>query len=388
MRGRGARRIVSPMLSWSHLVAAVALTMPLGASTAVASGDPAAPPDGTVELTDDRRVLSVTVPAAWNDISTAPFGPRSSLLAATDQEAFESSFDASGVTIFEVPATNDTRALIDQYGLASGCTELSVEPWGQAGVWDGWRQDGRGCGSSSGRAQWTAIAVTDQRAGTPFTVVVQAQVSDSADAAAVAGMRLAIDTFDRVGASSPRQPALTTLVDDLGLITMDVPATWSEIDTRKNNIDRHTFPLLVASTDLEAYLDGEDVSGVTFAEVPHTTDFQSVLDRWGVNDGYCENVEVGNYLVPGVWSGVQQYGTGCGANHEGVWQMIAANDLRAGVPFTALVQWLVVDHTAVEYQAAADSLGTFDRLGVTPTRAAAAANGLRAGGDGRSTPGG
>ena len=103
------------------------------------------------------------------------------------------------------------------------------------------------------------------------------------------------------------------LVDDTGLLTLAVPDTWTDVDTvPATNADGTPQPWISASPDFEQFQTTFDVSGVVYRALPFTADPESLVTEMGMPGGACTELEVLPY-DDGVFAGVFQIGTSCGA---------------------------------------------------------------------------
>ena len=120
-----------------------------------------------------------------------------------------------------------------------------------------------------------------------------------------------------------------TLTDDTGTLTVGVPASWTDVSTRLDDV-----PSIKAGPDGGAYLSTFDAPGMTVKALPYTPDTDALARRWGW-DGFCEHAVVQPY-DDGVLIGTEIVYTGClDADPEAEAHMIAVN--AAPQPFTALL---------------------------------------------------
>jgi hypothetical protein len=130
-----------------------------------------------------------------------------------------------------------------------------------------------------------------------------------------------------VGASPP--PGLVTLTDDTGTITVDVPSSWTDVDTAPAGEN----PWISATPDFVGFISTFDVPGVTFEAVPYTADTATVARERGFA-GSCAYEQVQPY-DDGLFVGSHLIDTGCGDAGTSEYHVIAANPSNQA--FTALL---------------------------------------------------
>jgi hypothetical protein len=178
-------------------VLAAAAVAGSGHTVAAVAPPPTLPP-GYVQLVDDTGRITVAVPDTWTDVDTAPAADASGtvpyIAAAPDIASFQGSFDVPGVLYLALPFDADHQALIDRFGLPSGCQALEVVPYDD-GLFVGLAQVGSGCGT--GAATWTMVAASP--ADESMTAMVHVQSATSADEQAV---QIVLATFNLIGTGS------------------------------------------------------------------------------------------------------------------------------------------------------------------------------------------
>jgi hypothetical protein len=180
-------------LALGTVLAAAAIAS--GGHRAAAAPPPTLPP-GYVQLVDDTGRITVAVPDTWTDVDTAPAAGADGavvpyIAAAPDIAAFQDTFNVPGVLYLALPFEPDPQALIDQFGLSSGCETLEVVPYDD-GLFAGLAQVGSGCGT--GAATWTMVAASP--ADESLTAMVHVQSATPADEEAV---QVALATFNLIG---------------------------------------------------------------------------------------------------------------------------------------------------------------------------------------------
>jgi hypothetical protein len=185
-----------------HLL--VSLPMLAGALLTADRTSAAAPPtipDGYVRLVDDTGAITVVVPDTWTDVDTAPAlaadgTAQPYISAAPDFAQFQRTFDVPGVVFTTIAPRDDLEAVIEEYGLPSGCAEFEVVPYDD-GVFVGLAQVGTSCGADEAAGWWAVAANPD---GAPLTALVLVQSATAADEAAVTQV---LQSFNLTNAPAP-----------------------------------------------------------------------------------------------------------------------------------------------------------------------------------------
>jgi hypothetical protein len=122
-------------------------------------------------------------------------------------------------------------------------------------------------------------------------------------------------------------PDFVTLIDDTGTITVDVPSTWTDIDTSPFD----GIPYIEAMPDREAYID-YDAPGVTYRAWAFTDDTETEVDGgWALS---CANQDVQPY-DDGVFVGSHFIYSHCGDFGTAEHHVIIANPANGA--FTAFL---------------------------------------------------
>lgn len=138
------------------------------------------------------------------------------------------------------------------------------------------------------------------------------------------------------GAAASAPPPTVTLVDDTGVLAIDVPATWTDVDTAPGtNDDGSTMAWISASPDYAAYQQTFDVPGVVFAGVTYTADVQAWIDRLDLSAA-CSASTTDPY-DDGTFTGLHRTWRQCGASGQAAFHTIVAN-AGADVTRTYIVQ--------------------------------------------------
>jgi hypothetical protein len=300
-------------------------------------------PAGYTYLVDDSDRITVAVPAAWTDISTAVADVDGiavpTISAATDLVVFGDSFDAPGVRYGAFPFSPEPQTLLDRYGYPSGCDDESVVPYADGvftGLWGQWT----GCGATGQSARHLIVASPADHAFTAvvgvqltgpqdqeaFDVVVQtfnvtpmatwpvsgpsststtapltvpaSTLAASASTVAVPSSTLAVPstapanstTVPVPTAPAPTLPAPTTtglpsigvrIVDNTNFLTVTVPANWSDQSGASGRRDDGSDrPTITAAPDIPQFLRSFDGPGVRLQALPATTEPAALLERF------------------------------------------------------------------------------------------------------------
>jgi hypothetical protein len=154
---------------------------------------------------------------------------------------------------------------------------------------------------------------------------------------------------------------MVSLVDDTGVLTMEVPATWTDIDTAPGTNDDGTpMPWISASTDFAAYRETFDVPGAVFLATTYTTDLQSWIDRLG-QDGPCATSVIEPY-DDGALVGLHATYSQCGATGAATFHLLAAN---AGSDTTRTYLAQVQSTNPAEEAVVAPVLASLNVVGIT-----------------------
>lgn len=351
--------------------------------------------------------------------------------AATDLDIFIETFDAPGVLFRAIPYTGDNQAEMSRYGLTSGCRRKDVQPYddgafvGLRGVWTScgstgtpqWHQivaspasqsftfivqiqvtgdDGLADlenvvrsfnftpegGAASGPAPPPTVGLTPSTttaAGsepTPntvssptfptFPILPTSPTSPTSLPTPSIGPPTTM-SGPLPTASGSVPPDSRQLVDDLGVLTVAVPASWAGTDTSpRSNDDGSDRPWIAASTDLELFLPAEGVAdtfsvpGMLLTALPPTADVSGPLGEFGYPDE-CTDHGTQPYSDGG-FTGLAQVFTDCGDTNTRIIN-IAANP-----PDNSVTVFLLLQLTSVLDDAAYDTvLSSFSIIGQVPS---------------------
>lgn len=409
------------------IVLALGVPMALaGAPTALAQGvappsslPPAADgfvmPAGWTTIVDDTNTISVAVPDAWVDIDTAPdsnpdgtLAPR--IGAAPNLDVFMETFDAPGVLFQAVPYTADNEAAMTESDLIGECRHKDLRPYDD-GAFVGLQAVWSSCGATGAPQRHLIVA---SPASHSFTFVVQIQITDENEAATLDNIVRSFNFTPQGGTASgplpaafvgagqsttatvetgrlarfapstppladpaaqestaPSLPTVSDTVaadpreirDDLGVLSVAVPGSWAETDTRpRSNDDGSDRPWIAASTDLDVFLppsgvaDTFSVPGLLYTVLPYVSDVSQPLSQYGYTTD-CTDEGVQAY-AGGTFTGLAQLFTDCGGTTTRI-IIIAANPADRSVTVFALLQLTGDDDAA--YDIVLSSLTMVDR---------------------------
>lgn len=166
-------------------------------------------------------------------------------------------------------------------------------------------------------------------------------------AAAVVAAGLTAVSTTPVGAAGPAPapasvapasaPAVTTLVDDTGLLQIDVPAEWADTSTAPEHYDDGTpIPAIGASTDLAAFWADYLVPGVAYQALATLDDEHAAITEVYDFSDACTDGGVDDYY-DGYFVGAQQTWTGCAGTTTEILTIVATT-LDQGFTASVLLQ--------------------------------------------------
>lgn len=140
-------------------------------------------------VVDDTGSIVIEIPVEWSDIDPAPAADDSGapipyILASTDRQAWQDTFNVPGVLFIKLGPTDDIPALLLEYGNFTGsCTDLGLVDYsdpvftGQYQVWDS-------CGGTPSAVVVLAAVPADNS----YTALMLVQIVSDAD----------LDALDRI----------------------------------------------------------------------------------------------------------------------------------------------------------------------------------------------
>lgn len=109
-----------------------------------------------------------------------------------------------------------------------------------------------------------------------------------------------------------------TVTDDSGVLSVDVPADWADVDGAAfEGPGGHQFIDVRASSDLQAFAESWGTSGVTVSAAEAAPDLtpEAIFASFGSLTSQCTPKESDAYS-DGVYTGTYQYFTGCGGQSD------------------------------------------------------------------------
>ena len=255
-------------------------------------------PTGYMMLVDDTNRLTVAVPDTWPDIDTTPDvanGVETPRIAADADVEVTEAFESPGVLYTAFPYASDEGALYrERLATAPGCPVNEVVPYDDGafvGRW--WRSTG--CGPSgagelhvvvASPASETVTVAVVIRLSEPDDVLVDAVLESfnftptatwPAPTVATSSTSTTTTSLPDDGSSSVPEPT-DRVVNNTGLIAVDVPQSWNEVDTTGGlNDDASYRPNILAAPRLGEFSDGFDAPGARVTALPPGGDEASIL---------------------------------------------------------------------------------------------------------------
>lgn len=168
--------------------------------------------------------------------------------------------------------------------------------------------------------------------GAPAAPVVSETPKPEPDFGSIGGDPAPIETGDPVEPTEAPTAGFTTLFDDLGKLTLQVPADWTDVDGAPfTTEDGQEWASLVASTDIDTYFQSYNVSGVEFAGEPLpegvTPDaLQNFLDsvaNYFISD--CDRIDADPAYDDGTYVGYQAGFENCGGTDTEGFAIVAVD---------------------------------------------------------------
>ncbi len=108
-----------------------------------------------------------------------------------------------------------------------------------------------------------------------------------------------------------------TLVDDLGLLTINVPNEWSDVTTSPLVLDDGSeLPLIAASSDMAAFNTSYSIPGLLYTVFPGAGDIADTIATFAPPGGECSTDNGLAAYEDGVFAGQYGYWSGCGGGAE------------------------------------------------------------------------
>ena len=286
-------------------------------------------PSAGVTIVDDTNLLTVTVPADWDEHETFSSmrddgSARPQIAAAPSLQQFYETFDGSGLYIVAVPPSTDPAAVLALNEWTGICSDGGITAFDN-GRFIGQLQTWLNCDNGTSRFVHLAVRPVDNS----FTMFIQVAQATPDDAqllriigsvgtvpGAVYPALVVPVPLTPTGVVSPElliAPAIpmTTVIDETGRLSMSVPSTWTDTDGipdfNDNGSDR---PLVAASSDLDGFFGDWLVPGAKATAFPFNSDPSGLLRNLGFDDqcrdGGVQSFDNGTYI------GLMQTWTDCG----------------------------------------------------------------------------
>jgi serine protease Do len=148
------------------------------------------------------------------------------------------------------------------------------------------------------------------------------------------------------------------VTDDTGVLIVEVPQEWAQVDTTPDVDDQgNTIPYIAAAPDLERFFATWDTPGLLFAALPPNLSVGEVLEIFGFPDA-CTDGGVFDY-DDGAFVGAYQVWESCGGTDT--LYVVLATDPVAGDDYVFLTAVQVV--TSADLEALDHIFGTFNTVG-------------------------
>jgi hypothetical protein len=128
------------------------------------------------------------------------------------------------------------------------------------------------------------------------------------------------------------------LVDDSGVISMIVPATWTDVNTAAFVYDDGgTSAQIIASTNIEQWQSTFSVPGARLIEIQYAADPATLISQIGLEPGSCPT-EVVEPFTNGRFSGMIGRWAGCGSSGAVEYDVIVASPADQSLSYILMVQ--------------------------------------------------
>lgn len=164
----------------------------------------------------------------------------------------------------------------------------------------------------------------------PAPVVVETPKPEP-DFASIGGEAEPIDTSETVEPIDPGQTGYTALVDDLGVLTVTVPDTWTDIAGQPFTTDAgQEWASITAAPDIDGYLGSWAVPGLEIAATSTTgvteDGLRGLLESISVIYGECATtVQEAVPYDDGFFTGLQSAFEECGSSGTSAFAITAMN---------------------------------------------------------------
>lgn len=142
-------------------------------------------------------------------------------------------------------------------------------------------------------APWTALAGSGSPSAPPPTAPLPplpgADPGQPASTVAQPAPTTPVATSATATASPVTLDAFVAVTDDTGLLNVEVPATWTDVDTRPIVADDGSVrPSITAAPDWDDFLNRFDAPGLIYSAFAFTADHESIFTQFAF-DGYCRD---------------------------------------------------------------------------------------------------
>jgi serine protease Do len=168
--------------------------------------------------------------------------------------------------------------------------------------------------------------------GAPAAPVVTETPKPEPDFGSIGGDPEPIETGNPVEPTEPATEGFTSLTDDYGVLSLQVPADWTDVDGASfTTDDGQEWASLVASTDIETYFQSYNVSGVEFAGEPlpdgvtpeALQSFLSSVANYFISD--CDQIDSDPAYDDGFYVGYQAGFENCGGTDTEGFAIVAVD---------------------------------------------------------------
>jgi hypothetical protein len=149
-----------------------------------------------------------------------------------------------------------------------------------------------------------------------------------------------LETGDPVVPTDPATEGFTSLTDDYGVLSIQVPAAWTDVNGEPFSTDEgQEWASIVASTDIDTYFTNYAVSGMDFAGSPvpdgltpdQLVSFLDVVSNYFLSD--CDVIAQGEAYDDGYYVGYQSAFENCGGIASEGFAIVAVDNASTHVVF-------------------------------------------------------
>jgi hypothetical protein len=149
-----------------------------------------------------------------------------------------------------------------------------------------------------------------------------------------------LETGDPVVPTEPATAGFTSLTDDYGVLSIQVPSAWTDVDGAPfSTDDGQEWASIVASTDINQYFTDYSVSGMDFAGSPvpdgltpdQLVSFLDTVSNYFLTD--CDVIAQGQAYDDGFYVGYQSAFENCGGIASEGFAIVAVDNASTHVVF-------------------------------------------------------